>query len=75
MIRKAYRLKRDRVLRGDLMAAKGHVVYRSERHDYGLANDDSRMTGVEHWSMTFHPEGSGEAPHFTIPVADLEEIA
>jgi len=38
--------------------------------NYGCANDDSRLTGVEHDAMTLDPSGNGH--FFTIPKEDLE---
>lgn len=50
-------------------AVAGISVYSAAKHDYGLAGDDTRMTGVEHISVTL--ESSGEYPVFTIPLKDL----
>lgn len=51
---------------------KGTVVYRQSGHDYGLAGDDTRLTGVEHISVTLNK--NGDYPGFTIPRYLLEEI-
>lgn len=51
----------------------GTICYLCRDHDYGCANDDTRTTGVEHWSMTLSPEG--KYPFFTVPVTDLEETS
>ena len=63
----AYRLLRDRFGK-----PAGSICYPCRYHDYGLANDDTRRTGVEHWSMTLNSDGSW--PSFTVPVHELEEI-
>lgn len=53
--------------------AHGHpaetIVYNLKYHDYGLANDDTRYTGVEHKSMTLDPDGN--YPSFTVPTHNL----
>lgn len=51
---------------------EGTVVYDFMFHDYGLASDDSRYTGIEHVSVTMDPEGG--YPSFTIPKHKLKEI-
>jgi hypothetical protein len=48
----------------------GDVVYDLHKADYGLANDDTRYTGIEHVSVTFNEDG--DYPSFTIPLEDLE---
>lgn len=48
------------------------VVYGATRHDYGLARDDSRFTGVEHISVTLNSDG--DYPFFTHPRHELIEI-
>lgn len=63
----AYRLKRDR-----FEHKAGTTVYRTHYSDYGTASGDTRMTGVEHVSVTLNQ--NGEYPFFTVPVADLEPI-
>lgn len=50
----------------------GTTVYELMRCDYGLSNDDDRMTGIEHISVTLSPEG--DYPSFTHPKHLLEEI-
>lgn len=68
-------MKSFKVLRADRSAAKveiGQLVYDCKRHDYGCASDDTRMTGVEHVSVTLDPEG--DYPFFTIPTADIEAV-
>jgi hypothetical protein len=65
-----YRLKRDSDLEPDAKA--GTIVYTLRRHDYGLAQDDERMTGFPHRSVTLDPEG--DYPSFTVPCSALEKI-
>ena len=50
----------------------GTIVYSPKGYDYGLASDDSRITGIEHISVTLSPEG--EYPTFTVQKCSLEEI-
>jgi hypothetical protein len=50
-------------------AAAGTVVFRPNGWDYGSANDDTRVTGVEHISVTL--DADGDYPFFTIPMRDL----
>jgi hypothetical protein len=66
----AYRLKADS--RVEPKAVAGTIVYPARGHDYGLANDDTRMTGVPHKSVTL--DKAGGYPTFTSPVPDLEQI-
>lgn len=69
MVRK-YEVLKDSVL--ERKAKVGTVVYDYHGYDYGCANDDTRMTGVEHQTMTLDPEGGG--PFFTMPCRDLKLI-
>jgi hypothetical protein len=50
----------------------GTLCYRCTKHDYGLDADDTRATGIEHWSMTLDP--SGDYPFFTVPITALERV-
>jgi len=52
--------------------AAGTVVYDSVKHDYGLASDDTRLTGVEHVSVTLNEDG--DYPTFTVALDNLEKI-
>jgi hypothetical protein len=63
----AYRLKEDR-----FDAKAGDTVYKARSYDYGLASDDTRMTGVRHVSVTLQPNGG--YPTFTCPEHLLEPI-
>lgn len=65
---KTYKLKSDR-----FEHKAGTIVYSQTGWDYGLANDDSRATGIEHKTVTLNADG--DYPGFTVPVFDLEEIA
>lgn len=47
----------------------GTIIYHATGYDYGMASDDTRMTGVEHTSMTLEP--SGDYPTFTVPYRDI----
>lgn len=67
---KAYKVLRDSKI--ELAATKGTTVYEQAGYDYGLAYDDTRVTGVKHISVTLNSDGS--YPGFTIPLDDLEEI-
>ncbi|QIN99728.1 hypothetical protein bastian_115 [Salmonella phage bastian] len=50
----------------------GQTVYSLKFHDYGLASDDTRYTGIEHTSVTL--DETGDYPSFTIPKDFLKEI-
>ncbi len=65
---KAYRLECDR-----FEHKAGTTVYEQKFHDYGLANDDSRLTGVEHVSVTLKSDGG--YPGFTVPRHQLKPVA
>lgn len=71
---KKFRIKDTPVTGSDIgqSQAKGDIVYECTKHDYGLANDDTRATGVLHTSVTL--DENGDYPFFTIPVHNLEEI-
>jgi hypothetical protein len=70
---KAYRMKADRVLGGELKARTGDTVYPCTGWDYGCANDDTAVTGIEHTSVTLKP--NGDYPFFTVPKQDLEPVS
>jgi len=50
----------------------GTHVTKMKGHDYGLAADDTRLTGVEHVTVTRNPWG--DYPGFTVPVHILKEV-
>lgn len=70
-MRKAYRLLKDRELGGTVYGRAGDMVHALRGWDYGLAGDDTRLTGTLHVSVTHDPDG--DYPFFTVPVSDLEE--
>lgn len=47
----------------------GTIVYEQMTHDYGLARDDTRATGIRHVSVTTKPDGG--YPGFTVPAEHL----
>jgi hypothetical protein len=51
------------------LAKVGTIVFKGG-YDYGLASDDTRITGIEHISVVL----PGETASFTIPLRDLEKI-
>jgi len=63
---------KQRILDGETYAEVGDIVYDQQTHDYGLANEDSRITGIEHRSVTKNEDGG--YPGFTISVFDIEEL-
>jgi len=65
-----YRLLQDATTNKDAVA--GTVVYSCAKHDYGLADDDTRMTGVRHVSVTLNPDG--DYPFFTVHEDSIERI-
>lgn len=50
----------------------GTICYEFRRHDYGLASDDTRATGIPHRSVTLDPAGG--YPSFTAPERALEAL-
>lgn len=50
----------------------GTVVWDCIGHDYGLASQDTRFTGIQHVSVTFNE--NGDYPCFTIPHSLLKEV-
>lgn len=56
----------------DKSVAVGDIVYEAGGYDYGLANDDTRFTGINHISVTYNMDGS--IPYFTIPKEDVKEV-
>lgn len=53
--------------------AAGTRVYRATKYDYGLANDDSRFTGIPHISVTLDP--TGDYPTFTVAEDEIEYVS
>lgn len=62
----SYTLLEDR-----LSLKAGTILYKAQAYDFGLARDDTRFFGVEHWSMTQDPKG--DYPFTTVPVDLLAE--
>lgn len=48
----------------------GTEVFLCEKHDYGIARDDTNMTGVTHFSVSLKPDG--DYPFFTVSEDDIE---
>lgn len=69
---RAFKVLKERVLGGLVMAKMGDIVYEQLGHDYGLANDDTSFTGEQHVSVTL--KETGDYPGFTIPLVQLEEL-
>lgn len=67
-----YRVKQDRIVRGETWVKAGETVYTQKGYDYGLARDDTNMTGIQHVSVTLNADG--DYPGFTIPRDDLEVL-
>lgn len=65
-----YRITEDGTNAGKHPA--GTICYSLLGTDYGCASDDTRITGIEHVSMTLKPDGS--YPFFTIQRKSLEPI-
>ena len=59
-------------LTSDGLQPAGTICYPYPGFDYGLAADDTNVTGREHRSFVLHAFGRG--PFFTHPIEDLEEI-
>jgi len=53
-------------------AKTGDFVYSCRYHDYGLANDDSRLTGKPHISVTLNEDG--DCPSFTVQRSHVKEV-
>lgn len=54
-------------------AKAGEIVFSLSGYDYGLASDDTNMTGIEHISVTRNRKGN--YPSFTIPRDKLQPIS
>ena len=67
---KRYFMKSDSGL--EPLAVRGTEVFKGARYDYGLASDDTRITGVEHVSVTLSPDG--DYPYFTVPRSGLKVV-
>ncbi len=69
---KAYVVLKTRILQDVVFATVGDTVFDCIKPDYGSANTDGRLTGIEHRSVTKDPDG--DYPFFTIPVFDLRKL-
>ena len=67
-----YIVLQDRIIRGEVCAKQGDIVYDQAGYDYGLSSDDTRATGIEHVTVTKNEDGS--YPGFTIPEHHLKEL-
>lgn len=70
MARRKYLLLTDSTI--EPAAKKDMFAYACAGCDYGLASDDTRITGVEHRSLSLKEDG--DYPFFTHPVHLLKEI-
>lgn len=70
MTLKRYRMLKDSEI--EPKAIRGMIVYDCKSWDYGCAHDDTRVTGIEHISVTL--KADGDYPFFTVPVNAIEEI-
>jgi len=50
----------------------GTIVYALRVHDYGLANDDTREEGIQHYSVTQDPNGG--YPSITVTMEMIQEL-
>jgi len=65
-----YRILKDSKL--EPKAKAGTIVYRCRFNDYGCADDDEYVTGVEHIACTLNENGN--YPFFTVPKPDLDVL-
>jgi hypothetical protein len=70
MIIKQYRLTQDSKI--EPAAKKGCLVFKLAKYDYGLARDETRLTGIPQISVTLDP--SGDYPSFTVPERELQAV-
>lgn len=66
------KVKKFKVKHDTQFCKKDEIVYDLMQYDYGLASDDTRVTGVQHTSVTRNSDG--DYPSVTIPISALEEI-
>jgi hypothetical protein len=67
---KKYKLLKDSTLMPQFRA--GDTVYEFTGYDHGCVRDDMAYGGIESVAVVAHTDQ--EAPFFTVPVSDLEEI-
>lgn len=65
-----YRLLTDSKI--EAAATKGTIVYKCAKHDYGVASDDTLMSGVQHISLSL--KSDGDYPFFSHPLRELEKV-
>lgn len=53
-------------------AKPGTVIYSCIEPGYGVANLDTRVSGIKHGSFTLKEDGG--YPFFTMPMRDVEKI-
>lgn len=61
-----------KVIKDTMFCKQGDIVYPLKGWDYGLANDDTRHTDIEHISVTYKEDG--DYPSVTIPKSALEKL-
>lgn len=66
-----YRMLTDSKL--EPKATKGSIVYKCAKNDYGVSADDTRISGVQHISLSLTSDG--DYPFFTHPLKDLEKVS
>ena len=67
---KKYKLLKDSTVMPQFRA--GDTVYEFEGHDFGCVRDDMLYGDIESRAVVAHTDQ--EAPFFTVPIVDLEEI-
>jgi len=69
-----YQIVGDRAVAGNAGQSftEGDIVYKLIGYDYGLAHEDSQLTGVPHTSVTLEEDGS--YPSFTVPTHLLRPV-
>lgn len=66
-----YKMLKDSKL--EPRAKTGCTVYSCAHSDYGMADDDTCMSGVVHVSVTLNSDGS--YPFFTVPTDHVERAS
>lgn len=70
MTYRKYKMKLDSSIEPKVV--KGTIVYDLKGWDYGSANEDTRVFGNKHKSVTLNSDG--DYPYFTVPESILEVI-
>lgn len=63
-------LRKDRA--ASVLDENVEYIYSCKMHDYGISDDDTRLTGIKYVSVTL--DENGNYPFFTIPEEDLELV-